>query len=142
MSANRKSILVVDDDAEDRLLLKDAFDEVHFGAETHFEDNGEKAIRFLQDCLKQDCVPQLVILDLNMPKLNGTQTLKWIKDQPELRHITVVIYSTSLNPIEKAECLALGAHSYLVKPITYKESILIAENLISLTAVATRSDSI
>jgi CheY-like chemotaxis protein len=133
MTGNKKTILIVDDDAEDRLLLKDAFDELHYGDKIHFEENGEKAIRYLQDCVKSDCTPELIILDLNMPKLNGRQTLQWIKNQPELAHITTLIYSTSLNHIEKEECMALGAHSYIVKPISYKESITIAENFFSLT---------
>jgi two-component system response regulator len=135
MTKNEKIILMVDDDAEDRLLLKDAFDDLNYGGSIHFEDNGEKAISYLRECTELDCIPRLVVLDLNMPKLNGRQTLKWIKSEPVLRDLPVVIYSTSLNPIEKEECLALGAHSYVIKPISYKESITIAENFLSLTAV-------
>ena len=137
MSDNPKPILVVDDDAEDRLLLNDAFEELHYVEKIHFEVNGEKAVRYLEGCMQEDSIPRLVILDLNMPKLNGRETLRWIKNQPQLRHITVIIYSTSLNPIEKDECLALGAHSYIVKPISYKESIRVAENFLSLTVTLT-----
>jgi CheY-like chemotaxis protein len=70
-----------------------------------------------------------------MPKLNGREALQWIKNKVELKNVSVVIYSTSLNPIEKEQCMALGAHSYVVKPISYKESITIAENFVSLTTV-------
>jgi len=135
MADTRNKILIVDDDAEDQMLIKDAFDELHYGEGIHFEDNGETAIKYLQGCLDHNCVPQLIILDLNMPKLNGRQTLKWIKNQEGLKHVTVVIFSTSLNPIEKEECLALGAHSYVIKPISYRESIAIAESFLSLTAL-------
>ena len=135
MAESSRIILVVDDDAEDRLLLKDAFDELHYGETIHFEENGEKAVNYLQRCMQEHCIPQLVILDLNMPKLNGRETLSWIKSQPQLLNITVIIYSTSLNPIEKQECLSLGAHAYVVKPVSYKDSIAIAENFISLTSV-------
>lgn len=124
----RKSppILMVDDDEEDRLLLKDVFDELGYGHLIHFEENGEEAIRYLQECVEGKNLPCLVILDLNMPKLNGHQTLEYIKSQPQLKDITVIIYSTSLNPLERDECLALGAHSYVVKPATYNESVRIA----------------
>ena len=93
------------------------------------------AILYLQDCIRYNTIPQLIILDLNMPKLNGRQTLQWIKNQPELKHIPVIIYSTSLNPIEKDECLSLGAHAYIIKPISYRESVSIAENFLSLTTI-------
>lgn len=124
----RKSppILMVDDDEEDRLLLRDVFEELGYGHLIHFEENGEEAIHYLQGCMESKDLPCLVILDLNMPKLNGHQTLEYIKSRPQLKDITVIIYSTSLNPLERDECLALGAHSYVVKPSTYNESVRIA----------------
>lgn len=141
MAHHNKIIMIVDDDAEDRLLIKDAFDELHYGECIHFEENGETAIKYLQGCLDRESIPGVIIIDLNMPKLNGRQTLKWIKSQEGLKHVSVVIFSTSLNPIEKEECLALGAHSYVIKPISYRESITIAENFLSLTGVV-HQDSI
>lgn len=122
------SILMVDDDEEDRLLLKDVFDELGLGRTIHFEENGEEAIRYLKGRLEGGDLPCLIILDLNMPRLNGRQTLEYIKSQPRLKNITVIIYSTSLNPLERDECLALGAHSYVVKPATYNESVRIARS--------------
>jgi CheY-like chemotaxis protein len=122
---------MVDDDAEDRLLLKDVFDELGYGDAIHFEENGEGAIAYLQGCTDGHRLPCLIILDLNMPRLNGRQTLGYLKSHPRYKDIKVIIYSTSLNPLERDECLALGAHSYIVKPATYHESVKIANTFYS-----------
>jgi two-component system response regulator len=123
---------MVDDDEEDRMLLKDTFDDLGYGQSIHFEENGERAIQYLNECMADQCLPCLVILDLNMPRLNGRQTLKYIKNEPALHNISVIIYSTSLNPVERDECLALGAHSYEIKPISHKDSLRIAEKFYSM----------
>ena len=131
MKKKGMAILMVDDDAEDRLLLKDVFDELGYSDCIHFEENGEDAIAYLQACTDGERLPRLIVLDLNMPRLNGRQTLQYIKNQPRFSEIAVMIYSTSLNPIERDECLALGAHSYIVKPATYSESVKIANTFYS-----------
>ena len=131
MKKKGMAILMVDDDAEDRLLLQDIFDELGYSHCIHFEENGEEAIRYLRGCADKGSLPHLIILDLNMPRLNGRQTLQFIKGHPQLSDITVIIYSTSLNPLERDECLALGAHSYVVKPATYNESVRIANTFYS-----------
>ncbi|GAA4341726.1 response regulator [Flaviaesturariibacter amylovorans] len=132
MNTEDTLILMVDDDEEDRFLLQDTFDELGYGKCIHFEDNGEKALGYLAGARASGALPTLVILDLNMPKLNGRETLRQIKASPELQHLTVVIFSTSLNPIERDECLTLGAHSYEVKPNSFKESLHVARRFYEL----------
>jgi two-component system response regulator len=122
---------MVDDDEEDRMMLNDAFGELGYGNLVRLEPDGESAIAWLES-LDPGQLPCLIILDLNMPRLNGRQTLKYIKSSPSLHQIAVVIFSTSLNPFERDECMALGAHSYVVKPITYGESLRIAESFYSV----------
>jgi two-component system response regulator len=122
-------ILLVDDDAEDRLIIKDTFEELGYGTAIQFAVNGEDAISYLETCSTQ---PSLVILDLNMPKMNGTQTLRYLKDQPVLSTIPVIIFSTSLNPIEHDECLSLGAHSYVIKPTSYLQAIDVVKHFYTL----------
>lgn len=141
MKSIYEPILMVDDDEEDRLLLKDVFDEMGYGHCIHFEENGEEAIAYLQGCSNGAGLPKLIILDLNMPRLNGRQTLQYIKSQPRLKDIAVIIYSTSLNPLERDECLALGAHSYVVKPATYKDSVEIARRFYAFCAGEGKSAS-
>ena len=63
-----------------------------------------------------------------MPRMNGTQTLKHLKSNDRYRNIPVIIFSTSINVIEKDECLKTGAVSYIVKPVTYKECLETAKS--------------
>jgi CheY-like chemotaxis protein len=77
-------------------------------------------------------VPNLIVLDINMPKMNGAETLNAIKMDERFKHIPVVIYSTSINPVEKDRCLSLGAHSYMIKPSSLKESLTTAKAFIEL----------
>lgn len=123
MCLSAKKILVVDDDEEDRFIIQDGFSEV--GAEdiVHFEENGEKALQYLENSYSHQDLPCLIILDLNMPRLNGTQTLRAIKSDERFNNIHVLIYSTSLNRIEKEQCMLLGAEEYIIKPLTFAESL-------------------
>jgi CheY-like chemotaxis protein len=57
-----------------------------------------------------------------MPRLNGTQTLSKLKDDKRFKDIPVIIYSTSINPLEKEKCMSLGAQAYITKPISFNES--------------------
>jgi len=132
MENSYPKIMLVDDDAEDRQIIKDTFDDLGYGAVIHFEENGEEAIRFLQQCVPANAIPSLIILDLNMPKMNGTQTLRFLKAEPLFAAIPVIIFSTSLNPIERDECLALGAHSYVIKPISYTQTIEVVRQFYNL----------
>jgi CheY-like chemotaxis protein len=118
-----KKILLVDDDMEDREIIRDALGDLGHHSIFHFEENGESAIHFLEKAYENNSLPSMVILDLNMPRMNGTQTLRHIKTDERFRDIPVVIYSTSLNHTEKDECLALGAHSYVIKPASYRDTL-------------------
>jgi CheY-like chemotaxis protein len=77
--------------------------------------DGEEAINYLNSVGSAE-LPSLIILDLNMPKWNGRQTLNYIKQQPHLAAIPVVILSTSENRVEQEACAILGASSYYKKP--------------------------
>lgn len=114
-------ILVVDDDLEDHLILQSFFTEV--GLETHvgYQENGQKAIYYLEQISEDAALPRLIILDLNMPILNGTQTLLHLKRNFRYKNIPVIIFSTSENETEKRKCLSLGAVDYMVKPLTLEE---------------------
>jgi len=122
-----KKILVVDDDPEDRFIIEDGFAEIGLGSTVQYEENGERALSYLRSVPEDGKLPCLIILDLNMPKMNGTQTLRAIKEDPRLRKIAVLIYSTSLNPIEKEECLQLGAQEFIIKPVTYSDSLKVVQ---------------
>ena len=116
-------ILIVDDDPEDRSIIKEAMDAIEAGEIIEFAENGLRAIDILNRDFNADNPPCLVVLDLNMPKMNGTQTLSLLKSDARFRSIPVIIYSTSINPFEKEKCMLLGAHDYITKPISYQQSI-------------------
>ena len=117
-----KKILMIDDDAEDRMLMQEMFAEIGAPDAAHFEESGETALSYLENLSESD-LPSVIVLDLNMPKLNGTQILKTLKANKKLKDITVIIYSTSINHIEKEQALRLGAHSYIIKPSSYEECL-------------------
>lgn len=117
---NQIKILVVDDDKEDHLILFEYFRESGLENHVHFVENGIKAIEYLE-MKNQDELPHLIVLDLNMPLLNGTQTLLQLKQSIRFKNIPVIIYSTSESENEKRKCLSFGAIDYLVKPVTLEE---------------------
>src|SRR5215204_2936835 len=102
-----KPILLVDDDEEDRMLIQEAFDEIGAPDVVHYEANGEDALSYLER--SAEALPNLIVLDLNMPRMNGTQTLRHLKSDERYKHITVIIYSTSVNPTLYQESLATVA---------------------------------
>lgn len=114
-------ILLADDDAEDRFIIQDAMDLLNASDIMMFADNGEHLLDLLKKNFTASAFPCLIVLDLNMPKMNGTQTLTWLKNDKNFNHIPVIIYSTSVNPIEREKCLLLGAHSFITKPVSFNE---------------------
>lgn len=124
-------ILVVDDDQDDHLILLDFFKDASKENFIKFIDNGKKAIEFLERLPADAPMPKLIVLDLNMPILNGTQTLLYLKQSPRLKNIPVIIFSTSENENEKRKCLSFGAVDYLVKPSTYDGGKSMIERFIS-----------
>ncbi|MGN6569624.1 MAG: response regulator [Flavipsychrobacter sp.] len=119
-------ILIAEDDADDRFLLQAAFEENGFKDTLQFVENGVEIIDFLNDVMeKKDTktFPRFILLDLNMPKKDGREVLKELKQHPELKKIPVVIFSTTNNEQEMRRCYELGANSYITKPNSF-ESLL------------------
>ncbi len=126
--AVRHQILVVDDDEEDHLIMQEYFKDL--GTEEHvaFVKNGKLALNHL-GLLTDHLFPNLIVLDLNMPVMNGTQTLMELKRNPRLKNIPVIIFSTSENETEKQKSLSLGALDYFVKPSNYAQGLKIIERM-------------
>lgn len=119
-------ILIADDDADDRFLLQAAFEENGFTDRLAFVENGVEVINylnFLKGSEKEKMYPRFILLDLNMPKKDGREVLKELKQNPELKQIPVVIFSTTNNEQEMRRCYEFGANSYITKPNTF-ESLL------------------
>lgn len=126
MNSHNK-IIVVDDDVEDQLIMLDYFKETGMEKFVKFLANGREAIRYLDQAAENGSLPHLMVLDLNMPILNGTQTLIQVKRDSRFKDIPVIIFSTSENESEKRKCLSMGALEYLVKPTTYDEGVRMIE---------------
>ena len=116
-------ILLVDDDTEDHDIMKEAMESVHAEGLMSFTTSSFQALELLDGCAGDDQLPKLIVLDLNMPIRNGTETLRILKDNERYRNIPVIIFSTSTNPVEKEKCLSLGAHDYLIKPSSHKQTV-------------------
>ncbi|MCW3123025.1 MAG: two-component response regulator [Flavipsychrobacter sp.] len=129
----RNRILLADDDQEDRLIISDSFKEIGQSECVVFVENGEEVMHYLNKLTDMTLLPSLIVLDLNMPKMNGTETLRVLKKHDNFRHIHVIIFSTSVNEKEKKECMELGALDYITKPIKYQESIAIATRFFEYT---------
>jgi CheY-like chemotaxis protein len=127
----KAAILIVDDDQEDHIILKDYFSDLNLQDHLSFVTNGQFALDYLESLL-DDQLPQLIVLDLNMPILNGTQTLLELKRSTRYKQIQVVIYSTSENEAERRKCLSYGAVDYLMKPVTYDSGMKMVQYMKSL----------
>jgi CheY-like chemotaxis protein len=128
MSQN-SSILVIDDDIDNKVILSDYFKDAGYDDSFMFVDAGDKAIQYLEST--SDQLPQLIVLDLNMPKINGTDTLRYLKQSPSLCNIPVIIFSTSNNEVERKRCLGFGATDYIVKPYSIAEGVRVANTFVS-----------
>ncbi|MCJ7679404.1 MAG: response regulator [Candidatus Aminicenantes bacterium] len=116
MSSN-KPILLVEDDVVDQMTVKRALKEIHVTNRLIVANNGEEALFYLQND-KYD-KPTLVLLDINMPKMNGIEFLKVVKKDENLKKIPVIVLSTSKEDSDRIDAFDLGVAGYMVKPVDY-----------------------
>jgi CheY-like chemotaxis protein len=127
----RSGILLVDDDVEDQFIFCDALGIVDNTEPVHIECSGVDALNYLSS-LTHDQLPCVILADLNMPKMNGSELLDKLKGNESFHNIPVIVYTTSVNELEKQACLALGAYDYITKPLSYKQSIEVAQMVVRL----------
>lgn len=115
--------LIVEDDPGDVILMRDALSRFAFPRQLHFVSNGQQAVHFLQKKNEFGWAPRpdLVLLDLKMPVMNGLEVLRAIKQDASLRDIPVVVASTSNTEAERQGALDLGAEACIVKSSNYEE---------------------
>lgn len=115
------TILMADDDPDDRLLTKDALEESHLLNEFETVEDGEELMDYLHQRGKYADKPRpgLILLDLNMPRKDGREALREIKSDPDLRRIPVVVMTTSKAEEDILRSYDLGVNSFVVKPITF-----------------------
>ena len=130
------SILVADDDADDRMMIGEAFDEARLNNRVDYVEDGIELIEFLKRQgkyadLAGEPLPGIVLLDLNMPRLDGRGALEEIRKDPVLRKIPVVVLTTSQSEEDILRTYDLGVNSYITKPVTF-------EGLVDVVSVLNR----
>jgi CheY-like chemotaxis protein len=122
------TILLADDDPDDRQLTQDAFAENRLANLLHCVEDGEELLDYLNrrgkyERLRGEALPGLILLDLNMPRKDGREALKEIKADPELRRIPIVVLTTSKAEEDIVRTYDLGVNSYVTKPVTFKSLV-------------------
>ena len=136
MSLDRKSItiLMADDDEEDRMMTKEAWEESRLANDLRFVEDGEELMQYLERQGKYadpaaSPRPGLILLDLNMPKKDGREALEEIKAAEDLRRIPVVVLTTSKAEEDIHRSYDVGASSYITKPVTFEGLVQIVRQL-------------
>lgn len=136
MKPDRKAIaiLMAEDDPDDRMFSKEALEEAHLSNDLRFVEDGEELLDYLRCKGKysnaDSCpTPGLILLDLNLPKKDGREALEEIKSDPKLRHIPVVVLTTSKADEDILRSYNLGISGYITKPVTFERLIEIMKVL-------------
>lgn len=134
MPASRPTILHVEDDPNDVLLISRAFRKAEVAAQIQVVNDGEQAVHYLSgnDSFaqrEQFPVPSLVLLDLKLPRKSGIEVLEWIRAQPGLKRIPVVMLTSSKQPLDINRAYDLGVNAYLVKPVNFDALIEMVKTL-------------
>ncbi len=119
------SILVADDDPDDRMMIQEAFTENRIANEIVFVEDGEQLMAYLRRegpfaALKGEPYPGIVLLDLNMPKKDGREALRELKADPELCRIPIVVLTTSQAEEDVVRTYGLGVSSFVTKPVSFE----------------------
>jgi len=137
-NSNKNLILIGEDDMDDKEIIEEAFAEIDPSVKVCFVTNGRKLISLLQES-SPDQLPSLIVIDYNMPALNGAEILKSLESNSKVKNIPKVIWSTSGASQYKSTCLALGAYDYLVKPSSLNDLENLVKYLLSVSKAAIKT---
>ena len=124
-------ILIVDDDADDREIIRDAFSNTLDEQDYIFIENGDKLLDYLEKNM-EDGIPSLIMLDLNMPGKDGRETLREIKSDKRFHHIPTIVFTTSSSMRDKQMVYDLGANCFITKPDTFNKLIEMTTSITKL----------
>lgn len=116
------NVLVVEDNEPEQVIMREAFKEARVDHCLHIVNDGIEAIQLLsmEGDFRDAPKPDLIILDLNMPRRNGFEILSDIKNNPQWKHIPVLAFSNSEFGVDICKCYTLGANAYLNKPVDFQ----------------------
>lgn len=112
-------VLIAEDDPDDAYFIRSAFEESNVFSRIDLVANGQELLKYLSD--SSNPVPDLIITDLNMPKMDGYEVISRLKENKNTLNIPVIVLSTSDSEESKLRCQELGAADYLVKPFDIEE---------------------
>ncbi len=132
--SSKVPILIADDDNEDCEMIRDALKESRLLNQLFFVKDGEELMDFLNHRGKYEDeskfpVPGLILLDLNMPRKDGRESLREIKEDPKLRQIPVVVLTTSEAEEDVYKTYNLGVNSFVTKPVSFDSLVMVMQNL-------------
>jgi len=118
------NILFVEDDAIEVMMFVRVLQKIGINHRLMEASNGEEALAILK---AKEFIPDIILLDLNMPKLNGIEFLKIVKFDEESKHIPVIIFTTSNNHKDIATCYKIGISGYIIKPLKYEDYLVLVK---------------
>ncbi len=123
------TILLADDDEADRLIFKEAFEEMDIGTSVETVNDGEELMQLLENSEYED-LPHILFLDINMPRKNGLECLKEIRANKKYKEVSIAIYSTSSSEKDMHETFLNGANVYINKPQDFNKLKKVLEKAI------------
>ena len=128
MADKKHCILYVEDDEDDRLLAKEAIEESSHDVDLRFVENGVEALAYIRRSGPYESEeaaprPEIILLDFNMPVVNGREVLRVLKTDIELARIPVIVLTTSSSPVDINTAYDLGVNAYIVKPSRFDDLV-------------------
>ena len=127
MKITNKPILIIEDDQVDVMTIKRSFKEIHVGNPIIHKENGEEALAYLHD--PEQPKPCIILLDLNMPVMNGFEFLALIKQDEHLKRFPVIVLTTSEEQQDKLNSFNLGVAGYMAKPVDYRKFVEVMRSI-------------
>lgn len=128
----RLNILLIEDDMIEIMKLNRTISTLNLNHNIIEANNGEDALKILE---KKDNLPDIILLDLNMPKINGIEFLSILKKDSLLKYIPTIILTTSNNQKDLLECYKIGVAGYVIKPLKYEDYVSKIEKLLSYWSI-------
>ena len=129
---NSLKILLIEDDMIEVMKLNRTISSLKLDHKIMEANNGDEALKILE---QKDRLPDIILLDLNMPKINGIEFLKILKGDKRLRYIPTIILTTSNNKKDLLECFEIGIAGYILKPLKYEDYIVKIEKLLAYWSI-------
>lgn len=125
-------VLLIEDDIIEVMKLNRAISSLKLGHKIVEANNGEEALEILQ---KKAEIPDIILLDLNMPKISGIEFLTILKEDDVLKYIPTIILTTSSNQNDLLECYKIGIAGYILKPLRYEDYVFKIEKLLAYWSI-------